>query len=51
MNDNFSAVQHSLDLDRDELVALARNRFVASMMPEADKALALAEFDRAVATI
>ena len=51
VNDNFSAVQHSLDLDRDELVALARNSFVASMMPEADKALALAEFDRAVATI
>ena len=51
VNDNFSAVQHSLDLDRDELAALARNSFVASMMPEADKARALAEFDRAVATI
>jgi adenosine deaminase len=38
-------------LDRDELVALARNSFVASMMPEAEKARALAEFDRAVATI
>ena len=51
VNDNFRAVQHSLDLDRGELVALARNSFVASMMPEADKARALAEFDRAVATI
>ena len=51
VNDNFRAVQHSLDLDRAELVTLARNSFVASMMPEADKARALAEFDRAVATI
>ena len=51
VNDNFRAVQHSLDLDRAELVTLARNSFVASMMPEADKARALAEFDRAVAMI
>ena len=51
VNDNFRAVQRALDLSRAELVAVARNSFVASMMPEADKARALAEFDRAVAAI
>ena len=49
VNDNFRAVQRALNLSRAELVAVARNSFVASMMPEADKTRALAEFDRAVA--
>ena len=51
VNDNFRAVQRALNLGRAELVALARNSFIASMMPEADKARALAEFDRATAAI
>jgi adenosine deaminase len=49
VNDNFRAVQGALNLSRAELVAVARNSFVASMMPEAEKARALAEFDRIVA--
>ena len=51
VNDNFRAVQRALNLSRAELVAVARNSFVASMMPEAEKARALAEFDRAVVAI
>jgi adenosine deaminase len=51
VNDNFRAVQGALDLSRAELVAVARNSFIASMMPDAEKARALAEFDRAVAAI
>jgi adenosine deaminase len=50
VNDNFRAVERALNLSRAELVAVARNSFVASMMPEAEKARALAEFDRVVAT-
>ena len=50
VNDNFRAVERALNLSRAELVAVARNSFVASMMPEAEKARALAEFDRAVAS-
>ena len=49
VNDNFRAVQRGLDLTREELVALARNSFVAAMMPEQEKTDALAAFDRAVA--
>jgi adenosine deaminase len=51
VNDNFRAVRHSLGLSRDEIVVLARNSFTASMMPQAEKERALAEFDRAVAGI
>jgi adenosine deaminase len=49
VNDNYRAVQQSLGLSREEIVAIARNGFTASMMPAADKRQALAEFDRAVA--
>ena len=49
VNDNFRAVRHRLR--RGEIVALTRNSFLAAIMPDADKARALAEFDRAVATI
>lgn len=51
VNDNYRALQQSLGLSRAELVALALNSFTASMMPEADKQNALADFDRAVASI
>jgi adenosine deaminase len=51
VNDNYRAVRQSLGLTRDELVVIARNSFVASMMPAEDKARALAEFDRAVAAL
>jgi adenosine deaminase len=45
VNDNFGAVAQALKLSEGEIIALARNSFVSSMMPDADKALALAEFD------
>ena len=51
VNDNFRAVRQSLGLERDEIIALARNSFVASMMPEPDKQEAIAAFDRAIASL
>ena len=51
VNDNFRAVQRGLGLTREELVALARNSFVAAMMPEQEKTQALAEFDKALASL
>ncbi|NVO14174.1 MAG: adenosine deaminase [Rhodoplanes sp.] len=48
VNDNFSAVVRALDLSAPEIVALARNSFSAAMMPEAERARALARFDAAV---
>jgi adenosine deaminase len=51
VNDNFRAVQRGLDLGRDEIVALARNSFVAAMMPESEKKDALAAFDRVLADL
>jgi adenosine deaminase len=49
VSDNYRAVRSALDLSRDELIAVARNSFVAAMMPEADRRAALAQFDAAVA--
>jgi adenosine deaminase len=49
VNDNFRALREALGLTNQELVALARNSFVSSMMPEAEKQRALAEFDRIAA--
>jgi adenosine deaminase len=51
VNDNYRAVRQSLGLRGSELVALARNSFIASMIPEADRVAAIAAFDRAVAEI
>jgi adenosine deaminase len=48
VNDNFRALRQSLALSAGEIVTLARNSFVSSMMPAAEKQRALAEFDRAV---
>jgi len=48
VNDNFRALRQSLALSAAEIVTLARNSFVSSMMPPAEKQRALAEFDRAV---
>jgi adenosine deaminase len=48
VNDNYRALRQSLGLTGAEIIALARNSFVASMMPAAEKERALAEFDRAV---
>jgi adenine deaminase len=51
VNDNFRALHRAIGLTRDEMVAVARNSFLAAMMPEDEKARALAEFDRAVAAL
>jgi adenosine deaminase len=51
VNDNYRAVQRALGLSRDEIVMIARNSFIASMMPEAEKRRALADFDRVLARI
>lgn len=49
VNDNFRALREALGLTTREIVALARNSFVSSMMPDAEKRRALAEFDRVAA--
>jgi adenosine deaminase len=51
VNDNFRALRQAIGLSRDETIAIARNSFVAAMMPQEDKARALAEFDAAVAEL
>jgi adenine deaminase len=51
VGDNYRAMQTALGLSRDELVGIARNGFVASIMPEAEKKRALAEFDAAVVSL
>ena len=48
VNDNYRALHRAIDLSPAEIVAVARNSFVASMMPEAEKQAALADFDAAV---
>ncbi len=49
LNENFRAVQEALDLSRSEIDLIARNGFAASFLPPAEKAAALASFDRQVA--
>jgi len=51
VNQNYRAVSDALTLDRDEIAAIVRNGFHASLMSEAEKAEALAEIDRALATM
>ena len=46
LNENYRAIQEALLLDRKEMEAIARNGFVASFLPPAEKAAALAAFDR-----
>ncbi|HUZ31326.1 MAG TPA: adenosine deaminase [Xanthobacteraceae bacterium] len=49
VNDNFRAVSEAIALSREEIVAIVRNSFEASLMPAAAKAHAIAEIDRIVA--
>src|SRR3984885_11919577 len=46
VNDNFRAVAGALSLTREEIVAIVRNSFEASLMPPADKEKALAAVAR-----
>ncbi len=45
LNANFVAIQEALGLNRAEIATLGRNSFLASFLPDADKAAALARFD------
>ena len=49
LNENYRAVREALDLSRQEIEAIARNGFAASFLPPAEKAAALAAFDRHLA--
>ena len=45
VNENFVAIQQALGLTRSEIAILARNSFVASFLPDREKAVRLAAFD------
>lgn len=49
VNQNYRAVSEALALDREEIAAIVRNGFHASLMTEPEKAKALAEVDRILA--
>jgi adenine deaminase len=49
VNDNFRAVGQALELTREEIVAIVRNSFEASLITPVDKKNALAEIDRVAA--
>jgi adenine deaminase len=49
VNDNYRAVADALSLGRDEIVAIVRNGFQASLMTAAEKAAGLAEVERVLA--
>jgi adenosine deaminase len=49
VNDNYRAVSDALSLGREEIIAIIRNGFQASLMTKSDKAAALAEVDRVLA--
>jgi adenosine deaminase len=45
VNENFFAIQEALALTEGEVMTLARNSFVASFLPDSEKAAALETFD------
>ena len=49
VGDNYAAVARALDLDRDDLVTLARNSIEATFLAAADKQRLIVELDRYVA--
>jgi adenosine deaminase len=51
VNDNYRALQKAIGLTPGDIISIARNSFVASMMPAREKELAIAEFDSVVAGI
>ena len=50
LNENFIAVQQALDLTEEEIATLGRNSFLASFLPDREKADAVARFDAFRAT-
>ena len=51
VNQNYRAASDALGLDRDEIVAIVRNGFQASLMTPSEKNEAFAEIDRILATV
>ena len=51
VNDNYRALERSIALDREEIIAIARNGFFAAMMSENDRKAALSHFDAALAQL
>ncbi|MFZ5691639.1 MAG: adenosine deaminase [Pseudomonadota bacterium] len=49
VNQNYRAVSDALALGRDEIVAIVRNGFHASLLSESEKASSLAEIDKVLA--
>jgi adenosine deaminase len=49
VNQNFNAVGDALKLTREEIVAIVRNSFTASLLPQAAKDAAQAEIDSVLA--
>ncbi len=45
LNDNYFAVADALNLNRDEIVTLAKNSFLGSFLSDDDKARHLADID------
>ena len=45
VNENYAAVQAALGLAEPDLATLARNSFIASFLPDSEKAAAIATFD------
>ncbi len=46
LTENFLAIQHALDLTEDDIRTLGRNAFIASFLPDREKAAAVTVFDR-----
>ena len=51
VGENYRAVEKALGLSSDELIAVARNGFTATMQSENDRAESLAAFDKTAATL
>lgn len=49
VNDNYGAVAQALSLRRDEIIAVVRNGFAASLLSGSEKTAGLAEVDRVLA--
>ncbi len=51
VNDNYRALERSIALTPDEIVAVARNGFFAAMMSEDDRKAAVSDFDATLARL
>ncbi len=51
VNQNYREISDALALGREEISAIVRNGFHASLMPDEEKAKALAEVDRVLAAL